>query len=200
MKSKIDGIQSLLIAKVAEEARLDFMGFVFDREHEDYIDAGHARIIRGQLQGPRIVGIFRDASAGRINSIAERVKLDYIELCGEESPEFARKLELPVIRHYRYDENFSVADANAYPSEMLSLNIDVLLQGSAAEQKDTLEQAAKTFSQLRKSCFLEGDIKVQNLRTLERAMHPYGISVRCKDLLKHDESLDAIKGFLKKVR
>lgn len=200
MRSKIDGIQSLLTAKVAEEAGLDFLSFVFDRQREDYIDPGHARIIRGQLQVPRVVGIFADADIGSINSIAEQVHLDYVELWGHEPATFAQKLDLPIIRRYVYDDNFSIARANAYPAEMLSLNVDAVLQEPVRKRQEIYAKMARDVSGLRKSFFLSGNIQIQHLHELERALHPYGVCVSSRELMGEPESLDAMKSFLKKLR
>lgn len=198
MKAQINGIQSLLAAKVAEEAGADYLGFVFDKDSKFYIEPDRAAVISSQIHGPRRIGTFADADIDTIQALIYKVHLDYVEFCGHESAELAQALDVPVMRYYRY-EDFSAKTANDYPAELIV--IDVGKEADSLEKRRAeWQEMAKETAKLRKSFFITGEFAPRHIRDIERAFHPYGLSFARSLRVGEEESIDQIKAFLKKVR
>ena len=94
MKVKICGVTRLDDALRAAELGADFIGFIFVPESPRFIGFEDAAEIASQVKGPKFVGVFRDASLETIR----QAHVDYVQLHGSESDDFARNAGKPVIR------------------------------------------------------------------------------------------------------
>lgn len=95
---KICGITNLDDARCAAEAGADFLGFIFYAQSPRFVApervAAIAQALRGEFgtQAPRLVGVFVNESAGRVQTILDATGLDLAQLHGHESPEVVQKL------------------------------------------------------------------------------------------------------------
>ncbi|RST77458.1 phosphoribosylanthranilate isomerase [Siminovitchia acidinfaciens] len=104
MKVKICGITTKESAQAACEAGADMLGFVF-AESTRKITPEAAREIVDQLpQHVAAVGVFVNETVENIEQIAETAGLDYIQLHGDEPPEFCGKLSRPIIKAFTIRE------------------------------------------------------------------------------------------------
>lgn len=108
MKVKICGITTMESAQSACDAGADMLGFVF-AESSRRVSPEAAREIVHQLP-PHVasVGVFVNESIKNIEQIAEIAGLDYIQLHGDESPEFCRQFSRPVIKAITIKEKADV--------------------------------------------------------------------------------------------
>ncbi len=101
---KLCGITELQHAELASELGADAIGLVFAPSHRQ-VSPEQARLVARAVTGPLVVGVFVNASAGAIASIAADVGLGAIQLSGDEPPEFAAEVakmsSLPVIKGLR---------------------------------------------------------------------------------------------------
>jgi phosphoribosylanthranilate isomerase len=104
---KICGIREPKHAIVAAEAGADMIGVVFYPPSSRYVATDEARAVVEAIDGSgvRIVGLFVDEPAERINRIAEEVGLDLIQLSGDEPVELYDEIERPVIPSVRVDSS-----------------------------------------------------------------------------------------------
>ena len=121
-KFKICGLRDLDNALAAAESGASFLGFVFvegvRRQLAPELGARLIAQVRDSMKRmdavsdnlPHIVGLFANQSAGFVNSVARECRLDYAQLCGDETPEFWDDLILPVIRQVKVREDLG-ADA-----------------------------------------------------------------------------------------
>ena len=96
-RTKICGIQQLQDALIAAEAGADFIGLVFVPERRRRLEVAAAADIVASLraavaQPPRVVGLFADQPLDEVNQIIGACGLDVAQLCGQESPEYCRKV------------------------------------------------------------------------------------------------------------
>lgn len=200
MRAKICGIRDLFAAKVAEEAGADFIGFVFYKPSPRYIDPEKAAVICQQLRDARCVGVFVDEDLATVNKIAAQVGLDYVQLHGQEPADYARQIECPVIKAYKYDEHFSVAEANDYPAEMILLDTPhPLLPGGTGESFDW-RRAAEEIAQIHKSVLVAGGINRENVKQVNKLLHPYAVDVSSGVEENGEKSLDKIQAFLRRIK
>src|ERR1044071_9066510 len=99
VKVKICGITNFEDASAATEAGADLLGFNFYRPSSRYIEPVRAREIVEHLRSdsqnssPTMVGVFVDESTESVVRIVNDVKLDAVQLHGDESPEFCVELK-----------------------------------------------------------------------------------------------------------
>jgi phosphoribosylanthranilate isomerase len=100
MLVKICGITTSEAAHAAVDAGADLIGFVF-AESKRRIDPERAAKIIEETKGrAKAVGVFVDEQFEEIKRIQSIAGLDYIQLHGNEGPEYSNKLPFPVIKAF----------------------------------------------------------------------------------------------------
>src|SRR5437899_7412491 len=105
---KICGLRTTDQILTARDAGADLLGLMFYEPSPRYIQPQAAREILkiyedGQMS-PDIVGIFVNKEADYINDVIEQVGLHFVQLHGDESPEFCACIHRPVIKALRLNE------------------------------------------------------------------------------------------------
>ncbi|HKR63723.1 MAG TPA: phosphoribosylanthranilate isomerase [Thermoanaerobaculia bacterium] len=95
MRVKICGITRREDAELCEELGADFLGFVFVKSSPRFVQEIP---VKSPHHKCKRVGVFRDHSLDDIHRIAEVAQLDIIQLHGNESEDFVRAIQLPVIK------------------------------------------------------------------------------------------------------
>ena len=95
---KICGIRELEHAMVAAECGADFIGFCFAPARRR-VEPAVAREIATQVPSfPSRVGLFVNESPELVNQVADEVGLDYVQLCGDETPDYIGQINRPAIK------------------------------------------------------------------------------------------------------
>ena len=177
MRVKMCGMRTVAAARVVEEADADYIGFIFAENSRRYVAPETAREIARALHHVKKVGVFVDALMSDVNAIADLVGLDYVQLHGHESAEMARQSEHPVIKAYRYGDDFSVEEANAYPAEMIL--VDSYVRGAAGGTGTVFpwEEAAQEIARVRKPVLIAGGITAENAGKAMAMFRPFGLDV-----------------------
>lgn len=125
-KVKICGIQTLNAAQVAYDAGADFLGFNFVPASKRLIDSEAAkRIINGLPKGILKVGVFMNENILDINQLVNYLKLDYVQLHGNESPDYAAGIHnAAVIKTFALPSNFDVEETT---EKMTNYKVDYFL-------------------------------------------------------------------------
>ncbi|WP_430788891.1 phosphoribosylanthranilate isomerase [Virgibacillus flavescens] len=100
MLVKICGIMTNEAADTAVNAGTDFIGFVFTPSKRQITADQAASIAETVPRHVKKVGVFVNETKEKIVAIAEKAKLDYIQLHGDESAEFAAELPYPIIKAF----------------------------------------------------------------------------------------------------
>ena len=158
MRVKMCGMKTAAAAHAAEEAGADYIGFIFAKNSRRYVAPETAREIARALRHVKKVGVFVDAPMSDVNTIADLVGLDYVQLHGHETVEMARQAERPVIKAYRYGDDFDADAANAYPAEMIL--VDSYVAGAAGGTGMTFgwQAAAQELARVTKPILIAGGI------------------------------------------
>ena len=108
-KIKICGLRREEDALFAADAGADFLGFIFVPSTPRFVEPERVRDIAVQLREretrPRLVGVFRDASAEYIHEVASVAGIDFAQLHGSESDATIRDLGIPAIKTFRVGEH-----------------------------------------------------------------------------------------------
>ena len=196
---KICGMRTEEAARAAEAAGADLLGFIFYQGSHRYVAPETVKQISTQVRRSKRVGVFVDAPLAEVNEIAEFCSLDYVQLHGHENAEYARQVARPVIKAYRYGDNFLAEEAEHYPAEMILL--DSFVQGAAGGTGKTFawQEASHETASLSKPLLVAGGISEHNLSQVVEAFHPYGVDVSGSLEEQGEKSVSLIEAFFKEA-
>ena len=200
MRVKMCGMKTVSAALAAEEAGADYIGFVFAKKSRRFIAPKAAQEIARELCHAQKVGVFVDAPMDEVNAIAALVGLDYVQLHGHETAETARGSERPVIKAYRYGDDFDVDAANKYPAEIIL--VDSYLQGAAGGTGTVFawQEAAREIARITKPVLIAGGITAENVGEAAVIFHPFGVDVSGGLEEQGEKSEEKIRAFMEAVR
>ncbi|MBU4234330.1 MAG: phosphoribosylanthranilate isomerase [Desulfobacterales bacterium] len=130
VRIKICGITNLEDALLAIELGADALGFIFYPKSPRKVAPETAREIIAQLP-PFVasVGVFVDEAATVVQELAARVGLDWVQLHGQESPDYCRNLGRKVIKAFRIQDEDSLRLLADYQGAAQALLLDTYKKG-----------------------------------------------------------------------
>jgi len=130
VRIKICGITNLADALLAAELGADALGFIFYAKSPRKVDPEAARAIIAQLP-PFVaaVGVFVDETAAVVQDLAAQVGLDWVQLHGQESPEYCRSLGRKVIKGFRIRDEKSLLELEPYRDAVQAFLLDTYKKG-----------------------------------------------------------------------
>lgn len=125
MRIKICGITNLEDALLAAELGAHALGFIFYPPSPRKVEAETAREIIRQLP-PFVlsVGVFVNEEAATVQELEARVGLDWVQLHGQESPEYCRSLGRRVLKGFRIKDENSLKELEAYRGAVQAFLLD----------------------------------------------------------------------------
>jgi|SRR3989344_536726 len=144
MLVKICGIKTLSAAKAATSAGADFLGLNFVPTSKRVITEQTAKEIIAGLgaKRPKLVGVFQDQPLKFVNETAEALGLDFVQLHGDESPEYCSQIKTPIIKAFGLDSDF---DVEAVAQELRRYKVSYYMLDRKGREGDILngEKVAK---------------------------------------------------------
>ena len=176
VKVKVCGMTSLKDALNAVEGGADAVGFIFYKKSLRSVTMKTVREIVLELP-PFVdtVGVFVDETAEQINKIADYCNLDIIQLHGDESPTFCKKIRRKVIKAFRIKDMQSVKKLSSFQvSGFLLDTFSENLHGGTGKVFDwNLALPAKKFGPV----IMAGGLTPNNVQQAVRQIRPYGVDV-----------------------
>jgi phosphoribosylanthranilate isomerase len=196
---KICGIRTFEAAQTAAEYGADLIGFVFAASKRK-TDVAMAAAISAAVSGPRKVGVFVNQPLSEVLEIADWCRLDYLQLHGEESPEYCRALNRPVIRACRVGPDFIPAAIANYPAEYLLF--DSFVPGQAGGTGISFDWQAVSLhaGHFRQKIFVAGGLTPDNVSEAIRILHPGGVDVSGGVETDGNKDPDKIRRFITAAR
>ncbi len=190
VKVKICGIRNIQAARVAIQAGADFLGFNFVQSSKRYINPVAAleiiNLIRGEV---KIVGVFQDAEISEVNRIASELKLDFVQLHGQENTEYIEKVKVSVIKAIK--ENYQPDKINA---KYFLLDRHKRGQGEMVD----LEKANVLAADL--PLFYAGGLTPDNVATIIKKVNPFAVDVASGIETDHYQDTKKIKLFIRNAK
>lgn len=181
---KICGITDDAAARAAAEAGADAIGFVFHPPSRRYVEPARAGAIGRDLSRRLIrVGVFVDAGLHVIRDAIAAAGLDWIQLHGEETPDFCaavrRATGHPVVKACRVLDRADLAGLAAFPADYFLLDTGRPGQpGGTGETFDwDLARAACEELALPAPVLLAGGLTPDNVVAALEAAGPDGVDV-----------------------
>ena len=200
VKVKICGMTSLKDVKVAVDGGVDAVGIIFYKKSPRSVTMQAVRKIVLELP-PFVdsVGVFVDETAEKINKIADRCNLDRVQLHGDESPAFCKKIRRRVIKAIRVKDIQSLKKLSDYPvsSFLLDTFSEDQYGGTGKVFDWNLAYPAKKYGPI----ILAGGLTPINVHQAIQRIQPYGVDV-CSGVESQPGIKDhkKMKAFLKNVK
>jgi phosphoribosylanthranilate isomerase len=174
---KICGIREALHGCVAADAGADAVGLVFYRESPRYVTPGAAATVTAMLP-PFVtsVGLFVDASEGKVRDTLATVRLDMLQFHGDEKPEFCASFGLPYLRAVRMEEGTNLLEWAGRFSSARALLVDAHVPGTPGGTGRTFDWAAIP-RDLPIPLILSGGLDAENVGRAIRAVRPWAVDV-----------------------
>lgn len=200
VKVKICGMTNLKDVKVAVDGGVDAVGFIFYKKSPRSVTMQAVREIVLELP-PFVdsVGVFVNETAEQINKIADHCKLDRVQLHGDESPAFCKKIRRRVIKVIRVKDIQSLKKLSDYPvsSFLLDTFSEDQYGGTGKVFDWNLAYPAKKYGPI----ILAGGLTPINVHQAIQRIQPYGVDV-CSGVESQPGIKDhkKMKAFLKNVK
>jgi phosphoribosylanthranilate isomerase len=176
LKVKICGLTNREDYLAAATLGADFAGFIFHEQSPRSVSPLFVKYISQLFSFPvKKVGVFVNEPLEDIRRIFDQTGLDIVQLHGEESPEYCRRLGLPYWKVIRIKNRLSLNQMYSYDCETFLL--DTFLKekhgGTSISFEWTIAQEA-----VRKGyqVIVAGGISSENIEEVS-ALRPYGVDL-----------------------
>ncbi len=174
---KICGITNKDDALAAAKLGAWALGFIFYKQSPRYVSPFKAKKIIDELP-PFVtpVGVFVNLKEGAVMDIAEFCGISTLQLHGDESPQYCRRLKkFKLIKAFRVKEDFNISGLGEYPVSAY------LFDG---HEKGVFGGTGKTFDwdiikekKIPKPVILSGGLSPENVASAVRGLSPYAVDV-----------------------
>jgi phosphoribosylanthranilate isomerase len=209
--TKICGLSETQHVLAAAEAGADFIGLVFASSPRQVSIKKALQLIEAVCYlktRPAVVGVFVNSSADEVNRIADYCRLDRVQLSGDESWEYCRRIERPIIKAIHIlntskpDEIMSeITTGYRLLSEQ---NLVCLLDSKVGDIYGGTGRAfdwklAKKIAG-RFPVFIAGGLTPRNVGSLVKKAQPWGVDVSSGVETSGLKNIKKIRAFIQAVR
>lgn len=196
---KICGIRSEMAARTAVFSGAKFLGFNFVPGSKRRITPVIAKQIIDQVRGQvKVVGVFQNQRLEEVNAIAENLDLDYVQLHGEEGPEYADAVVRRVIKVLQLEPDFNITEVL---KEMNKFKVDYFLLDRQTQGKGkmlSLKNLAVVCKE--REIFVAGGLTCENVAVVVKNVRPFAVDVASGIETNRVEDTEKIKLFIERVK
>lgn len=182
VKVKICGITNWADARCACDAGAHFLGFNFYPRSPRYVDPKRARLIVRRLpKNVASVGIFVNELEEGVARIAQLVGLKYVQLHGDETPDFVSRLHrglraVKIIKAIRVRRAAHVKKAARF-TDVSAILLDGFDPRSRGGTGKSFDWPLAACTNGRRHIFLAGGLTPENVAEAIGVVRPYAIDV-----------------------
>jgi len=207
---KICGIRDKTQALAAVEAGADFIGLVFAPGKRQVSPAQAYEIIgavKKSSNAAKVVGVFVNAPVFQVNEVADFCALDVVQLSGNESWEYCRKVVSPVIKAIRVGQQSPeelCAELSAATKSLSGRRFMTLLDSQVEDKYGGTGQSfnwnlAREVAR-RFPIIIAGGLDSKNVGRLIKIVAPWGVDVSSGVETRGVKDTSKIKSFIEAVR
>ena len=207
---KVCGIKDESHALAAVEAGADFVGLVFARSPRQVSPTqAHeiASAVRKCSTPAKVVGVFVNAPIFQVNEIADFCALDVVQLSGDESWEYCRKIVNPVIRTIRIGKKSAqdlcaellVARRLLTGRRFIAL-LDSEVEGKYGGTGESFDWKLAQEVATKFPVIVAGGLDSENVGGLIEIVAPWGVDVSSGVETGGVKDMDKIRTFIEAVR
>ncbi len=202
---KICGITRPQDAEDAFSLGADFLGLVFAPSPRRVDSIQAERIIEAVPTFQNFVGVFQNQEIAEVRRVAERLGLQYVQLHGEESPEYCEHLKkdgLSIIKAIHVNGKSSVTENELKPYNIFAFLFDTKVgskSGGTGKSFDWNLISPDIWKE--NKCFLSGGLTPGNIDEAIDATHPFAVDVSSGVESKPGmKDFPLVREFIKKAR
>ncbi len=203
MLVKICGIKSREVLHKVRECGADVAGFVFAKGWRQLTVEQAAGICCG-VCGIKKAGVFVNAPLEEIACAVRECGLDYVQLHGDETAEFAavlrKEFHVKIIRAFRYRESFQAEAAVSFPADVLLVDTYQKASYGGTGQSFDWRAAKAELGRIDKPLWIAGGINRENVGSMLELLRPNGIDVSSGVEENGEKSLREIERFMECAR
>lgn len=179
MKLKICGVKTPEEAKSLMDAGIEYVGLNFVPSSPRCISLEQAQAVMAVLNGSGIktVALFQDQPVEQVSEYVRELNVDYVQLHGDESPEYARSVTKPVIKAIAVQPGAKAEDIikyiKDYPADYFVLDRAQQGKGDIVD----LKLAQQVIEAYPDKIYLAGGLNPDSLPKILEQVHPYGIDI-----------------------
>ena len=164
---KLCGIRKVEDAELCEDLGVDMIGLNFVQRSKRKVSVELAKDIRQNCNNTLVIGIFEDSSKEEVDSIAEAVGLDAVQL--PITCEFTNQLDIPVVQVAPFDYTNKNIDSSTRPKQT-ALTIVDNKRGGSGKTFDYKKYIWKNYGSL-----IAGGVDLETAKMLLKDYQPLGI-------------------------
>lgn len=118
MRIKVCGMKEAENIRELLDLQPDYLGLIFFEKSPRFVgESLDPDVVREIPRSVRKVGVFVNASIDQVIRTVKKYALDFVQLHGEETPDFCRSLQfkgINIIKAFRVDDTFQFSQLNNY--------------------------------------------------------------------------------------
>lgn len=175
MKVKICGITNLSDALFCESSGADALGFIFYKKSKRFIKPAAAEKIIKQLSPFTIkVGVFVDEDYNRVNDISDKLRLNCVQLHGNENQEYIDEISLPVFKTFRISPEYDFFQMRKYKN--ITPLLDTFREGVFGGTGTAFDWC-QIPDDLKENVILAGGVSADNIEFICRQIKPMAVDL-----------------------
>ena len=153
----------------------DALGFIFYKGSKRYIaPETAAEIIKSLSPFTMKVGVFVNESTDNINTVTSLIKLNAVQVHGDESPETIKLINFPVIKSFRVSNNFDYGMLKQYPGMHYLLDTYSESEYGGTGKVFNWENIPEEY---KSKIILAGGISIDNIEEIYKKVKPSAVDV-----------------------
>jgi len=209
-KIKICGVKDIKISKLLLDLNIDYIGLNFIKKSSRFITIEKARSITDEITQYQktinskinTVGLFQNHEVEYVNSIIKCLNLDYVQLCGSEDYNYAKKINSQIIKmiYIKNDEKEEVIKSQIQ-SSLQYANFIILDTFSISSKGGTgksfnWEKFKNLFNE---KIFIAGGLNPDNINIVNKKYSPWGVDVATGVEINKIKDVSKIKVFVENL-
>ncbi len=206
---KICGLRTAEHIQVATQAGADMLGFIFHEPSHRYIQPRQVRAVveasesySSEVEGratPDLVGVFVNKEANFINDVVEQAGLHFVQLHGNEPPEFCQLIQRPVIKGVHVKSEDDIQQMKRYKDVAWRFLLDTPTPDWGGTGVTHDWNLARLFAQEAR-ILLAGGLTAENVVAAIEQVHPWGVDVSSGVETNKQKDSQKIQDFLVAIR
>ena len=206
---KICGLLTHVHLNAAIEASADMLGLMFYEPSHRYIEPAQAKMLLedtgfsyspgDEQAAPDLVGVFVNKEADFINEVVEQVGLHFVQLHGNEPPDFCQFIKRPVIKALQLNDSRDRCIVKAYQEAAWRILLDTpsrVWGGTGATHNWDIARVVARDTPI----ILAGGLTPENVAEAISHVRPWGVDVSSGVEINKTKDVAKIQVFIKNVR